>query len=130
VKTYALILKLSAPIFLLVGALHLVLGAGADVMLGAKLSAEALQDPVLDSQNRFYGIAFTIYGVLFLLCATDLRKYTPVLRCLLWVFFAAGLARIVSFATHGLPSDLVLVLFASEVLLPPVLLWWLAKITE
>ncbi|MDR2851642.1 MAG: DUF4345 domain-containing protein [Burkholderiaceae bacterium] len=120
-------LKLIAPVFALVGALHLALGAGADVLLGAKLPPEALSDATLNSQNRFYGIAFTLYGLLFYLCATDLRKYATVLRCVLWVFFAAGLARLVSIATHGVPPPLVLALLASELVVPPLLLLWLSK---
>ncbi len=59
-----LFLKLASPVFLVVGALHLVLGAGADVLLGARLPPEALADAALDSQNRFYGVAFSLYGVL------------------------------------------------------------------
>jgi hypothetical protein len=106
----------------------LALGVGADVMLGAKLPPEALSDAALNSQNRFYGIAFTLYGVLLYLCATDLRRYATVLRCVLWVFFAAGLARLVSIATHGLPPLPVLALLASEILLPPVLTHWLSKV--
>ena len=97
-------------------------------MLGAKLTDQALHDPVLDSQNRFYGISFSLYGVLLFLCATDLKKYTTVLRCVLWVFFAAGLARFVSIATHDVPSVLVLALLGSEVILPPLLLWWLSNV--
>jgi hypothetical protein len=124
----ALFLKIAAPLFVLVGALHLVLGAGADVLLGAKLPAEALADAALNSQNRFYGIAFTLYGVLLYLCATDLPKYATVLRCVLWVFFAAGLARLVSIATHGFPPPLVLALLASELALPPLLHLWLSKV--
>ncbi len=124
-KPFILVLKLSAPVFLAVGALHLVLGVGADVMLGAKLPAEALADPALDSQNRFYGIAFTLYGVLLFLCATDLHKYSTVLRCVLAVFFAAGTARLVSIALHGFPPPLVIVLLLSELLLPPILWIWL-----
>ena len=116
----ATILKLMAPLFCLVGVLHLVFGVGADVMLGAQLPPDAVADPVLDSQNRFYGVAFTLYGVLLHLCATDLARYAPVLRALLWVFFAAGLARLVSIALVGLPSILVL-------LLPPPVLWWLSR---
>ena len=127
-QTFTLLLRLTAPVFLLVGALHLALGVGADVMLGAKLPSAALSDAVLDSQNRFYGIAFTLYGVLFLICASDLHKYATVLRAVLWVFFAAGLARLVSIAVHGLPSALVLVLLATELILPPVLLVWLSKL--
>ena len=127
-QIFTLLLRLTAPVFLLVGALHLALGVGAEVMLGAKLPSAALSDAVLDSQNRFYGIAFTLYGVLFLICASDLHKYATVLRAVLWVFFAAGLARLVSIAVHGLPSALVLVLLATELILPPVLLVWLSKL--
>jgi Domain of unknown function (DUF4345) len=124
----AAFLKLIAPIFALVGAVHLTLGVGADVLLGAKLPAEALTDAALDSQNRFYGIAFTLYGVLLFLCATDLRRYATVLRCVLWVFFAAGLARLVSIATHGVPPPLVLALLALELAAPPLLHLWLSKV--
>jgi hypothetical protein len=126
-RPLALLLKIVAPLFVLVAALHLALGAGADVLLGAKVSAEALADPTVNSQNRFYGVAFSLYGVLLYLCATDLPKYATVARCLLWVFFAAGLARLLSIATHGIPPPLVLVLLGTEIVLPPMLHLWLSK---
>jgi hypothetical protein len=126
----AIVLRLVAPIFFLVGALHLALGLGADGLLGAKVSAEAMADPALDSQNRFYGIAFTLYGVLFFLCSTDIPKYATVLRCVIWVLFAAGLARIVSIATHGFPTPLVAALLVSELLAPPLLAWWLSRVEK
>ena len=124
----ALVLKLAAPIFFIVGALHLSLGMGADVLLGAKLSAEAVADPALDSQNRFYGVSFTLYGVLLSLCSTNIPKYATVLRCVLWVFFAGGLARIVSIAVHGFPPPLVIALLVGELLPPPLLSWWLSRV--
>ncbi len=127
-RTFSLVLKLAAPVFFIVGALHLALGAGAEILLGAKLSVEALADPALDSQNRFYGVSFTLYGVLLFLCATNIPKYRIVLRCVIWVFFAAGLARIVSIAIHGVPPPLVLTLAASELLAPPLLAWWLSRV--
>lgn len=120
-------LRIASPVFFLVGALHLTLGVGADVLLGARLPDAALADATLDSQNRFYGITFTLYGVLLLVCATDLPKYATVLRCVLWVFFAAGLARFVSMATHGVPPAPVLGLLASELVMPPLLHFWLSK---
>lgn len=126
-NSLSLILKLGAPVFLLVGALHLFLGVEADVLLGASLSAEAIADPVLDSQNRFYGVSFTLFGVLLFLCSTDISKYRTVLKCVLWVFFAAGVARFVSIGIHGLPSALVLALLASELVIPPVLAIWLHR---
>jgi Domain of unknown function (DUF4345) len=122
------VLKVLAPIILMVSVLHLALGAGADVLLGAKLSPEALADPALNSQNRFYGVTFGLYGVVLYLCATDLPKYAAVLRCLLWVFFTGGIARLVSIATHGVPPPLVLVLLVTELVVPALLLAWLSKV--
>ena len=122
-----IVLKTIAPLFIMVGGLHLFLGVRADVLLGADLSAGALSDPVLDSQNRFYAVSFTIYGVLFFLAAGDLDRYRPMLKAMLWVFFAAGLARIVSISVVGMPSLLILVLTAIELILPPVLLVWLKR---
>lgn len=129
-KLYIIVLKLLSPAIFVVGLLHLVFGASGEVMLGAQLSTETLMDPVLDSQNRFYGVAFTLYGALFYLCATDIPRYHVVLRCVFWVFFAAGLARFVSIYTHGLPSVLVLLLLAAELVLPPVMLIWLARVKD
>lgn len=122
------ILKLASPVFILIGAVHLVLGASAEVLLGAKLSADALADPTLDSQNRFYGVAFSLYGVLLYVCATDLERYSVVLRCVIWVFFAAGLARLASMAAFGVPPPLVLLLLAAELAAPPLLHLWLSKV--
>ena len=127
-KHYILVLKLLSPAIFLVGLVHLVFGAGGELMLGANLSAAAIADPVLDSQNRFYGVAFTLYGALFYLSATDLKRYYPVLRCAFWVFFAAGLARFVSIYTHGLPSMMVLGLLGAELILPPFMLIWLKRL--
>ena len=126
-RSLAFVLKLLAPVFFIVGALHLVLGLGADVLLGAKVSAETMTDPALDSQNRFYAVAFTLYGVLLFLCSTDIPKYAPVLRCVLWVFFAAGLARFVSIALHGSPPPMIWLLLVGEVVPPPLLAWWLSR---
>ena len=126
-RSLVLVLKLLAPVFFIVGALHLVLGLGADALLGAKVSAEAMTDPALDSQNRFYAVAFTLYGVLLFLCSTDIPKYATVLRCVLWVFFAAGLARFVSIALHGSPPPMIWLLLVGEVVPPPLLAWWLSR---
>lgn len=117
-------LRCIAPVFFVVAFLHLCLGAGAEVLLGASLSEAALSDPVLDSQNRFYGVSFSLYGVLLFLVAAEPERYRPVLAALLAVFFLAGVARLVSIMLHGLPGPLVLVLLALELLLPPLLWRW------
>ena len=127
-SSLSLVLKFMAPIFVFVGGLHLILGVGADVLLGARVSTEVMQDAVLDSQNRFYGVAFTLYGVLFYLCGTDVPKYATVLRCVLWTFFAAGLARLVSVSMFGFPPPLVGVLLITELMIPPLLAIWLSRL--
>lgn len=126
-RTLALVLKLLAPIFLVIGAVHLVLGVGADVTLGARLPADALADSALNSQNRFYGVTFTLYGFLLYLCATDLRKYAAVFQWVIWVFFAGGLARVVSVVTHGFPPPLIVGLLVTELVIPPMLAIWFAR---
>jgi hypothetical protein len=82
-RLFALVLRFFALVTFLFGALHLVLGMGADVLLGAKVPAAVISDPTLDSQNRFYGVSFTLSGVLLLLCASDIPRYATVLHCVL-----------------------------------------------
>lgn len=105
-----------------------MLGLGADLLLGVRVSAETLGSAGLDSQNRFYGAAFMLYGVLLLLIAKDLERYGPILRALLWVFWFAGAARAISVALFGWPPPLVGVLFAVELVVPPLLLVWHARL--
>jgi Domain of unknown function (DUF4345) len=126
----ATFLRITAPVFVLVGALHLCLGLNADALLGAKLPADVIADATLDSQNRFYGTSFTLYGALLWLSASDLARYATVLRCLLVVFLASGVARLVSIALRGNPSALVLGLMVTELVMPAVLLVWLARSTR
>jgi hypothetical protein len=123
-------LRFAALGFVTVSALHLALGLNADVLLGAKLPPETVRDPVLDSQNRFYGVAFAIYGILLAVGAADLRRHALMLYCCFWCFFAGGLARLVSMALHGKPSTAVMALTATELFLPPLLALWLGRATR
>ena len=123
----ALILKLISPVFIVVAALHLIYGLQADAMLGAHVTPETALEPSLNSQNRFYGVAFAFYGVALYLCAGDIRRYEPILKALIYVFFLAGVARVISWATHGAPAPLVMLLMATELVLPPALLVWLGR---
>lgn len=125
--SFALALKVLCPVFFLVAALHLVLGLHADALLGANIQPSVASEPSLDSQNRFYGVTFSLYGAVLYLCATDLLRYEPVLKAALVCFFLGGVARLVSWAMHGAPAPLVVLLAASELLLPPLLFAWYTK---
>jgi hypothetical protein len=74
-RSFAILLKSIAPIFVLVGVLHRVLGLGADALLGANVPDPVISDPALDSQNRFYGVAFTCMECCFF-CAQPISKGT------------------------------------------------------
>jgi len=120
-------LKILGVLFLLPCILHLTLGLGADTMLGAQVPKAAAGDPGLDSQNRFYGVIFSLYGILLIACANDLAKYATILRLLLWVFFAGGIARLVSIAVVGMPPAAVVVLLITELVIPLLVLWGLQR---
>lgn len=110
---------------MLAGAIHAALGVGGDWIIGVAPTSPI--DPSLDSQNRFYGAAFMAYGALLWMCSADLRRYAPVLRVLFAVMFLAGCARGLSVLQHGWPTAQILVLWASEVLVPPVMWAWLGR---
>ena len=127
-RAFTIFLKWLAPIPVVVGLLHLLMGPHADVLLGASLPAATLADPVLDSQNRFYGVSFMAYGVLLYLCATDIRKYAPVFVALIGFMFLGGVGRLVSLRLHGVPSPPVIALAAIELLGMPLLLLWFSRL--
>jgi Domain of unknown function (DUF4345) len=104
------------------GLFHVVFGVGGDWLIGVDPTSPI--NPSLDSQNRFYGAAFTAYGFLLWLCAGDLPRYRPVLYVLLAVMFAGGCSRGLAAVAHGWPSWQVMGLWASEVLVPPVIWLW------
>jgi hypothetical protein len=125
-RAFGWCLRVSAVIFFLVAATHVVFGLTADAeLLAAKVPLDVINDPTLDSQNRFYGAAFALYGALLLICARDLKGHAIILRAILGFFFAGGVARLVSIFLHGAPSPPVIVLLISELLIPPLaLVWW------
>ena len=124
-KPFSLVLKLTSLVFFAVASVHLLLGLGADQLLGAVVPAAALNEPSLDSQNRFYGVSFAFYGVALFICSRDLERFRPILEAAFLVFFLAGCARLVAWGLRGAPAPLVIALMGAELVLPPVLYAWL-----
>jgi Domain of unknown function (DUF4345) len=119
-----LFLRIMAISILLAAGSHLLLGLGAEAMLGARLSPETLTNPSLNSQNRFYGTSYMLYGILLWLCAQNLTRYVVIFRLLLVMTFIGGLSRILSLFLHGWPSHAIVALAASELFIPPILYAW------
>jgi hypothetical protein len=105
--------------------LHVALGVDGDALIGA--AASTAPNPTLDSQNRFYGAAFGIYGALLLYCASDIERYRGVLKLVFAGIFIGGCARFISFFKFGWPSDEILFLWATEILIPPIMWIWLTR---
>jgi Domain of unknown function (DUF4345) len=119
-----LFLRMMAITILLASSSHLLLGVEAEALLGAKLSPETLAEPSLNSQNRFYGTSYMLYGILLWVCTQNMDRYALIFRILLLMTFAAGLTRIISLILHGWPSPTIIALGVSELLLPPFVFWW------
>jgi hypothetical protein len=121
-------LKILAGVFLLVAGVHLAFGVGAEVLLGAKLSVEAIAEPTLNSQDRFYGVAFSLNASVLYLASKDLKRYEPLLKAVCLICFVGGLSRILSWALHGTPAPAIIFLGATELIGPPALLYWLGRV--
>lgn len=127
---FVAVLRLMGIVIIAAGSMHIFLGLQADQMMGANVSAQSISDPGLDSQNRFYGATFTLYGVLLLVISNNLGQYSTILRCLLWVFLGAGLVRFISVSLFGWPPLFMGLLFALELVLPITLLVWFSRFLE
>jgi hypothetical protein len=122
------LMRVLAAAPLLVGLLHVSFGVAVNLQLGALLEPAALRDPVLDSQDRFQGVVFMGYGVLFYLGLADLKRNASVFRIAGAFIALGGVARLLSIPLRGLPPAPVLVLVGVEVVLVPLILWWHSRV--
>jgi hypothetical protein len=82
----------------------------------------------MDSEDRFYATLFLGFGLAHVWAAQDLARRSMAVLALQAVFFAGGLARIISLIAVGPPIALFVLLGALELLIPP-LVWWGIKRT-
>lgn len=85
-------------------------------------------NPTMDSEDRFYATLFLGFGLAHVWAAQDLAQRAAVVLALQAVFFVGGLARIVSLIAVGPPIPLFVFLGALELLIPPLLWWWIRRI--
>ncbi len=119
------VLKGAAAACVGAGLCHAVLGVSGDWIVG--IAPASPIDPSLDSQNRFYGTAFLLYGAVLWLSAGDIRRFAPLIKAALAIMFLAGCARALAVLEHGWPSQQIMFLWGTEILLPPPLWLWLKK---
>ena len=129
-NAYQITLKVLAIGVLGVALVHVLLGVGSETLLGSNISEASQLDPNLDSQNRFYGASFLLFGVIFWLSSTDLSRYTTLLNLGLLVFFIAGITRILSIVLVGWPTLEILVLLGIELIGPPIMYLWFRSLQK
>ena len=97
----------------------------AHIAIGpASIPGSVPVNATMDSEDRFYATLFLGFGAALIWCSRDLRARSGLFGALLLVFFAGGLARIVSAVAMGLPVPLFVFLGGVELVLPPLLWWW------
>jgi hypothetical protein len=126
-KAFTIGLRVLAVAFIATSLLHFFFGHYADAMVGAPVSPEIAANPSLDSQNRFYGVTFSLLGVALIISSTDLRRYQPIISGTLGVLFMAGIARVLAWVLHGAPSSIIIVILIADLLLPPLFYFWLKR---
>ena len=120
-NAYPLTLRVLAVGIIGVSLIHVLFGVSSETFLGSSISETSLIDANLDSQNRFYGAAFSLFSVVWWIGSTDLERYKLLLTASFIVFFIAGVSRLISLALVGLPTNPVIVLLIVELILPPFL---------
>ncbi len=113
-----LLIDLFGLICAAIGAIHIAFGPGS-------IPGGVVTNATMDSEDRFYATLFVGFGLALIWCARDLDGRAGVFKALLAVFFAGGLARIVSLIAVGPPGALFLFLGSLELILPPLFWWWL-----
>ena len=113
-----LLLHVFGAVCILIALTHIAIGPAA--ILGG-----AVTNATMDSEDRFYATLFLGFGLAVVWCARDLETREKPLGALLVVFFAGGIARIISLIAVGPPGPLFLFLGVVELILPPIFWWWL-----
>lgn len=124
-KSFQWTIRAMGAAIVLIALGHVILGPYSEVLLGSNISQASMFDPTVDSQNRFYGAAFSLFGVLLILCSRQVLQDKKILYCVFWVFFAGGIARLVSISAVGSPPLLVNTLTGIELVAPLALIVWL-----
>jgi uncharacterized protein DUF4345 len=99
------------------------------VITGAKsLPGQNRANPAVESELRFYAAFYVAYGVVALRIAPRADNATASVRGLAGTLFLAGLARAGGWLIAGRPHRLQRGLLAAELLAPPLITAWQARV--
>jgi hypothetical protein len=123
-RALSLVVKTLCLIPLATGGLDLLLGAKALGATGAHLPVDALSDPTLNSQLRFFGAIWLGFGVMLWCTTTDLKANAAWFQLLCGVLVLSGVGRVISLVQFGLPAPAFVGAIVVELVLIPLVLLW------
>jgi hypothetical protein len=116
--------KSATRLILWIGGLAAIAIALLHIALGpAAIPGSVPVNATMDSEDRFYATLFLGFGAALIWCARDLARRSGPAYALLAVFFAGGIARIISVPAVGWPDTLFIFLGGLELALPPIVGW-------
>jgi hypothetical protein len=118
-----ILLTAMGSIMLVVGSASVLLGASSVLSAGDFTAA-------IDSEMRFYAVWYAAAGAVLLRASRDVRDETWTIRLVAGAFFVSGCSRIVSWIVVGRPHTSQLILMVIELILPLVLIPWLASVAR
>lgn len=134
-RKFQLTLYVLAVIPILTGLLDLALGLRAIESFSQGLSDTFFDDELFNAQYRFLGGVWLGIGALLYIAAKDLKKYSTMLKVVLWSVFVGGVGRAISVLQFGLPENtagasFVLGNMAIETVGMLGLLWWQSQLLK
>jgi len=117
VRTLAVFLGIFGIVCRGIAICHIILGPAA-------IPGSVPVNSIMDSEDRFYATLFFGFGAAMMWCALDISRRSAPMLVLMAVFFAGGVARLISIAQVGLPSPFFQLMTGLELLIPPVCWLW------
>ena len=106
-----IVLTVFGAICAIIAVAHIAIGPRA-------IPGGVVTNATMDSEDRFYATLFLGFALTVIWSARDLDSRDHVIKVLLAVFFAGGMARIISLAMVGPPNALFLFLGALDCSFP------------
>ena len=107
--------------------------AGIDTAIRGARSVPGQEKPAnprVESELRFYGAIYAAYGLTMLRVAPNADRDTTAVQALARTLFLAGLARAGGWRALGRPHRIQRALLAIELLAPPLITAWQARVAE
>jgi uncharacterized protein DUF4345 len=114
----------------LTGTVAIVTGVFGVVTGGDGIPGEGSSDASVESELRFLYVFWIGYGLAMLYVVSQVETATLAVRALAAILFAAGLARAFAWIDAGRPDALFAVLMVAELVLPPLMVVWQARLAS